>query len=150
MKIIIKKFFTKSFIFFCIIGVINTLLHLLVYNFFLLLFEKDEIFNIFDSYQEVIANTIAFISASVFSYWANATITFKAKMNYTSFGLLMLVFIMRLILSDFLVLVFKYIFLQLDLDQFIKIIPIPVSCILIPLQFLAFNRILIPIKKYEN
>lgn len=137
MKKIFKLFFRRTFIVFCIIGVLNTLVHLSVYNLLM-------------SLGTLVANTIAFIIASLFSYWANSTFTYKTKMSNNSFIASMITFIVKLGLSDGLTLLFEYIFIRYHYQELIKLIPIPVTIILLPLQFLVFNRIFIPKKKQED
>ena len=122
---------------FCIIGVLNTLVHLSVYNLLM-------------SLGTLVANTIAFIIASLFSYWANSTFTYKTKMSNNSFIASMITFIVKLGLSDGLTLLFEYIFIRYHYQELIKLIPIPVTIILLPLQFLVFNRIFIPKKKEDD
>ncbi len=137
MKKIFKLFFRRTFIVFCIIGVLNTLVHLSVYNLLM-------------SLGTLVANTIAFIIASLFSYWANSTFTYKTKMSNNSFIASMITFIVKLGLSDGLTLLFEYIFIRYHYQELIKLIPIPVTIILLPLQFLVFNRIFIPKKKEDD
>jgi putative flippase GtrA len=137
MKKLLKLFFNRSFIIFCIIGVINTLVHLVVYNLLL-------------KYDIILANTVAFIIASLFSYWANSTFTYKKKMNHNSFIASMITFLFKLFLSNGLTLLFEFIFVKLGMEDFIKLIPIPVTCIILPLQFLVFNRIFNPQNKNNN
>lgn len=137
MKKIFKLFFRRTFIVFCIIGVLNTLVHLSVYNLLM-------------SLGTLVANTIAFIIASLFSYWANSTFTYKTKMSNNSFIASMITFIVKLGLSDGLTLLFEYIFIRYHYQELIKLIPVPVTIILLPLQFLVFNRIFIPKKKEDD
>ena len=119
------------------IGVINTLIHLLIYNLVIILFKTDAL----ENFIEVIANTIAFIVASLFSYMANAYFTFKKKTSNYSFWFSMLSFLIKLILSDLLVILFKFILIKLSLESLIFLIPIPVTCILLPLQYIVFKYI---------
>lgn len=131
MKKFLKKFLSPAFIIFCIIGVINTLVHLSVYNLLL-------------GTHTLIANTVAFIVASIFSYWANSTFTYKTKMNHHSFLASMLTFLGKLLLSNLLTLGFEWLFIRMNQENLIKLIPIPVTIIILPMQFLVFNRIFIP------
>jgi putative flippase GtrA len=124
----LKTFFSRSFIIFCIIGAINTLVHLSIFNLVLRL-------------PTVIANTIAFIIASIFSYWANTTFTYKIKMNHSSFIASMFTFILKLLVSNALTLGFEWLLIRNELTDLIKLIPIPVTLIILPLQFLVFNQI---------
>lgn len=130
-----KTFFTKAFIIFCIIGVLNTLVHLGVYN---------AVINIPGFTQEVLVvtgNTLAFIIASIFSYWANATFTYRQKVGKVSFFLSAITFVARLVLSDILIWIFNWIIVKEGWDFMLPWAPIPATMILIPLQFLVFNRI---------
>lgn len=124
----IKKFLSRAFIIFCIIGTINTLVHLAVFN---LLIDVNTLF----------ANTVAFIVASVFSYWANATFTYQTTMKHSTFVASMVTFVVKLLLSNALTLGFKWLLIYFDKKSLIKFIPIPVTLIILPLQFLVFNRI---------
>ena len=87
MKKIIKTLFSGRFIKFCIIGVLNTIIHLIVYN---LTFKITNV---------VIANTIAFIVASVFSYFANTKFTYNKSPEATTFILVMITFAVKLALN---------------------------------------------------
>ncbi len=86
-----QTFLTKKFITFGIIGVINTFIHMAVYFVF---------------YQKMAAgtfwsNTVAFLSASAFSYFANAIFTFKAENRSAfQFSAVMVVFFVRLWMSN--------------------------------------------------
>lgn len=131
MNKILKVFFSRALIVFCIIGVINTLVHLAVFNLLL-------------AVNTLLANTAAFIIASVFSYFANASFTYNTKTNHTSFIQAMLTFIAKLFLSNALTIAFEWLLLNyLSKPEFIKYIPIPVTLIILPFQFLVFNRIFI-------
>lgn len=85
-KTIKEKFLTKSFIIFCVIGVINTLINSLVMKGILKIFDitvstdistKDAGFMYYLSMGS--ATLIAFIAASIFSYFANARFTYNQK-----------------------------------------------------------------------
>lgn len=135
IKRIWVAFFKPSFLIFCIVGVLNTLIHLGVYNLILLIDAWNETFVI------LLGNTCAFIIASLFSYWANATFTYKKKMSQVSFILAMGVFLSRLLLSNLLLYLFVLVIKHFGWISLIPFAPLPVSMILIPLQFLVFNRI---------
>ncbi|HNZ50003.1 MAG TPA: GtrA family protein [Bacilli bacterium] len=124
----INKFLTRNFVVFCIIGVINTLIHWGVY---LLLYQKSVL----------IANTLAFIVASLFSYWANATFTYHEKTTSKTFMLSFLTFLGKLVLSDSFAFLFELWFKTMNWPLLIKLIPFFVTMILLPMQFLVFNRI---------
>ncbi|MFA7126214.1 MAG: GtrA family protein [Bacilli bacterium] len=130
-----KTFFSKAFIVFCIVGVLNTLVHLGAYNAVLAIpgFPQGVLV--------VIGNTLAFILASLFSYWANATFTYRQKVGKVSFALSVATFIARLVLSDILIWIFNWIIVKEGWDFLLPWAPIPATMILIPLQFLVFNRI---------
>lgn len=134
MKQFIKKFFTKEFIIFCIIGVINTLIHLGVYNLYLSFVTNTNI-------QIILSTSLAFIIASIFSYWANATFTYHEKIARKTMFLSFITFIVKFILNALLTYVLTYILKKLSLESLIVIIPIFVTCILLPSQFLVFNVI---------
>lgn len=129
MKNLFKQFLTKSFIVFFIIGVLTTLIHLFIYN---ITFEKIGVLT---------ANTIAFIVSSLFSYLTNARFSFGKKTNHTSFWLSMFTFLLKLLASNGLTLMFEKILISLDWSHLIKLIPIPVTCILFPIQFIVFHYI---------
>lgn len=131
MKKIIKTLFSGRFIKFCIIGVLNTIIHLIVYNLTL------KITNV------VIANTIAFILASVFSYFANTKFTYNKSPEATTFILVMITFAVKLALNAGLAYGFEQLIIKINyqVDLLIKLIPIFVTIIILPMQFLVFNVI---------
>jgi putative flippase GtrA len=69
----IKKFINKSFLYFIIIGIINTINHSLIYLLMLL----------FTNY--IISNLIAFIISMSISYILNSKITFKVKISFKNY-----------------------------------------------------------------
>jgi len=79
------KFLTKSFITFCIIGAMNTLINFVVMNLIVWLFDLLVGYDVsttenFIYYLSMALSTlIAFVSASMFSYFANARFTYKQK-----------------------------------------------------------------------
>lgn len=123
-----KKLFNRSFLIFCVIGVINTLTHLAVFNQAIGL-------------GTVLANTVAFIIASLFSYWANATFTYRTEMKFETFFSSMLTFLVKLLLSDALTFGFERLLFHFNREDLIPFIPIPVTAVLLPLQFFVFNYI---------
>lgn len=135
---LIKTFFSRSFLIFCIIGVLNTLVHLGVYNAII----NIPLWKI--STMVVIGNTLAFIVASLFSYWANAKFTYKKTTAKLSFFLAMLTFVIRLLISDLLIHLFTLLIEKEGWHFLLPWAPIPATAILIPLQFLVFNRIFLP------
>lgn len=134
---ILKTFFSEKFIKFCIIGILNTIIHLIVYN--LLRIE----------FGGTISNTIAFIIASIFSYFANSLFTYKTEIRKKTFLLAMLIFTIKLLLSDGLEYLFSYLFTKFNVVSLIKYNPIFITAIILPLQFLIFNRIFRE-SKYET
>lgn len=130
MMVLLKRLVQSRFIKFCVIGVINTIIHLVIYV--LLLRQTDQV---------VISQIVAFIIASLFSYWANTLFTYQEKMQKRTFYLAMLTFILKLLLNALLAKIFEMLLIQLDLESFKKIIPLFITAILLPLQFLVFNKI---------
>lgn len=131
-----KNFLTKKFITFGIIGVINTLIHMLTYGFF---------YNQFNA-KAFLSNVAAFIVASVFSYFANAYFTFKPKHKTTKqFSAVLLVFLTRLLISSLLASAFDFMvihWLNISYATYpaaTYIAPMLASVLLIPLAFLALN-----------
>lgn len=126
----VNSFFSKSFLIFVIIGIINTLIHLGVYNLIL-----------FPSKDTMLANTFAFVTASTFSYFANVEYTYKNQTQGKTMFYSVIVFIAKLLLSNLLTYWFENLLLKFNIYHFIYLIPIPVTIIIIPLQFIAFNVI---------
>ena len=152
----IKKYFlTKKFLTFGIVGVINTGIHLLVYYIF---------YNYLFKFTEVVvqafwSNTMAFASASVFSYFANALFTFKPKKRTTvQFSVVMSVFLLRWFLSSSLNSLFDYIaviILKLDYEKYSilsLIAPLLASALLIPIAYFALDWVFkkTDVKKEED
>ena len=140
---LIKKYFlTKKFLTFGIIGVINTGIHLSVYYLF---------YNIFFSIDNELglafwSNTLAFASASTFSYFANAIFTFKPKRKSTvQFSIVMLVFLLRWFISSSLTSLFDSIGINwLNFDYEASSIlslaaPLLASGLLIPIAYFALD-----------
>lgn len=133
-----ETFLTKKFITFGIIGVINTLIHMAVYFVF---------------YQKMAAgtfwsNTIAFLSASAFSYFANAVFTFKAENKSAfQFSAVMVVFFVRLWMSNGLTAGFDAFFRRvagLDYDAVplaSVLAPFFGSALLVPLAYFALDYV---------
>lgn len=134
----IKTFITKKFLTFGVFGVVNTLIHMAVYYVF---------FNLFTA-GAFISNTVAFITASTFSYFANAIFTFKpTQRNATQFSLIMVVFFIRLMISNGLTVLFDN-FVQngLGIDYswnraYSLIAPFSASALLIPIAFFAMGYV---------
>jgi len=131
---LIKIFFNEKFIKFCIIGVLNTIIHTIIYNLIRNKLGSNDL-------SGTIANTIAFISASIFSYFANSIFTYKVEIQRKTFLLSAVVFTVKLFFSDGLEYLFSYIFTKLSLLSLIKFNPIFITIIILPMQFLVFNKI---------
>ena len=133
-----NTFLTKKFITFGIIGVINTFIHMGVYFVF---------------YQTVSAgtfwsNTVAFLAASAFSYFANAIFTFKTgRRSAFQFSAVMVVFFVRLWMSNGLTAGFDVFFRRVvGLDY--EAVPIASvlapffgSALLVPLAYFALDYV---------
>ena len=135
------NFLTKKFLTFGIIGVINTGIHLLVYSICYNLISVVD-----DAALAFISNSVAFISASVFSYFANAVFTFKPKRKTTTqFTIVMAVYLTRLLISSLLTSGFNFICIEwLSLDYiaypiFKLIPPFFASALLIPIAYFALD-----------
>ena len=134
------NFLTKKFLTFGIIGILNTLIHLLIYN---LIYNEDSIQFIGGAF---FSNAIAFIVASVFSYFANAYFTFKPKNKSTmQFSIVILVFLSRLIVSSLLAELFDFIVINwIGIDYAVypiakSIAPFFASALLIPIAYFALD-----------
>lgn len=137
-----NNFLTKKFLTFGIIGVLNTLIHLLVYT---------SIYN--ENTDKFISgaffsNAVAFVVASVFSYFANAYFTFKPKNKSTmQFSIVILVFLSRLLISSSLAELFDYIVINwIGLDYSVypiakSIAPFFASALLIPIAYFALDLV---------
>ncbi|HOO43770.1 MAG TPA: GtrA family protein [Bacillota bacterium] len=148
-----KHFLTRKFLTFGLIGVANTLIHLTIYTICYNNFNLSEIWLAF------VSNSVAFVTASVFSYFANAIFTFKpTKRNTIQFSLVMIVFLIRWFISSSLTSMFNYMFVEwLNVDYlavpFMKQIP-PLlgSALLIPIAYFALDHVFrkTGIKKEDN
>jgi len=131
---------TKKFLTFGIIGVLNTLIHLLVYT----LIYDDQVRSFFTG--AFFSNAIAFIVASIFSYFANAYYTFKPK-NKSSlqFSIVIVVFLVRLIISSLLAELFDFVVINvMNIDYAVYpaaelIAPFFASALLIPIAYFALD-----------
>ncbi len=137
-----RNFLTKKFLTFGIIGVLNTLIHLLIYN-LVYVVESDSFFA-----GAFFSNTIAFIVASVFSYFANAYFTFKPKNKSTmQFSIVLLVFLTRLLISSSLAALFDFIVVKwIGIDYLVypiaeSIAPFLASALLIPIAYFALDLV---------
>ncbi len=132
-----KHFLTKKFLTFGIIGVMNTGIHLLVYHLC-----YDTVFH----FGAFISNSIAFITATVFSYFANATFTFRVKKRSTTqFSVVILVYLIRLGISSTLTWGFDSMFLNWFHFDYMTypilelMAPLLGSALLIPIAYFALD-----------
>jgi putative flippase GtrA len=139
------KFLTMKFLAFGIIGVVNTGIHLLAYALFYGFIETASP-QLGDALFAGSSNTVAFIAASVFSYFANALFTFKPKhRNSMQFSLVMLVFLVRWGVSTVLTMGFDYLAkawlgLNYDVVPWTKLLaPFFASALLIPIAYFALG-----------
>jgi len=142
LQFIKSHFLTKKFLTFGIIGVANTLIHMTVYYVIYHYF--------FDAAyyipRAIVSNTVAFVSASIFSYFANAIFTFKPKhKSAVQFSIVMLVFVTRWGISTSLTTFFDYAMLEwLHADYvahtYLSIVaPFLASALLIPIAYFALD-----------
>ena len=143
----VNKFWNKKFITFCIIGVLNTLVHLGTLYLMYKLFEVTHILqeeNLI-TVKVLIGNAISFIGASTFSYFANNYITFKNKTSSKkTFVESMIIFLARFGLTELLTFIFVSIFRALKLgDVWIKYVgPFSASIIMIPIAYIFLAKVL--------
>lgn len=147
LRFIKQNFLSKKFITFGIIGLVNTFIHMLVYGIFYQDFQAGAF----------LSNVIAFVSASVFSYLANAYFTFKpTHKSSMQFGVVMLVFLMRLVVSSFLTSVFDYIVIEwIQIDYAVYpiatyIAPFFASALLIPVAYFILDIVFKKTSDYKN
>ena len=122
-KWIKEKFLTKSFIIFCIIGVLNTIINSLVMKLVLKIFDmtSDVDISIKESgamyyVSMAVATLLAFVVASIFSYFANAKFTYNAKRrdnrtfleaSLAFVGRFILTYVFTLVIWYLIILIFK-------------------------------------------
>ena len=143
----VNKFWNRKFITFCIIGVLNTLIHLATLY---LMYRLFELTNILQSENLVtikvlIGNAVAFIVASTFSYFANNYVTFKNKTSSKkTFIESMIIFLARFGLTELLTFIFVSIFRACKLgDIWIKYVgPFSASVIMIPIAYIFLAKVL--------
>ncbi len=138
-----NNFLTRKFLTFGIIGVVNTAIDAAVYML------ADNVVGLNSAF---LSKSIAFILASVFSYFANAIFTFKpASKNAKQFGVVMLVFVVRWLLSAILAEGVNYMlvdWLAVDYDVYPAmetIVPLLSSAVMIPIAYFALDVVY---KKY--
>ncbi|MCR5462836.1 MAG: GtrA family protein [bacterium] len=143
----VNKFWNRKFITFCIIGVLNTLIHLATLY---LMYRLFELINVLQTENLVtvkvlIGNAIAFIVASTFSYFANNYVTFKNKTSSKkTFMESMVIFLARFGLTELLTFIIVSIFKACKLsDIWIKYVgPFSASIIMIPIAYIFLAKVL--------
>lgn len=143
----IKRFINKKFMIFACIGVINTLIHIGILWIMYKLFGALGVFQVESTNTAgiLIANTFAFILASVFSYFANNRFTFGNKTgNWKEFWATIIVFLARLGLTQLLTLIFVLIFKACNLGYIWSeyVGPLGSSIIMIPITYIVLDKIL--------
>jgi putative flippase GtrA len=137
------KFLTKKFLTFGIIGVANTLIHMTTY---FLSYNTFEQASLGDTANAALSNTLAFVTASIFSYFANAVFTFKpVRKNSLQFLAVMAVFLARWGISTLLTMGFDWmvrdwIGIDYSVSAWAKLIaPFLASALLIPIAYFALG-----------
>lgn len=143
----INKFWNKKFITFCIIGVLNTLIHLGTLWAMYKIFEAANVLQEenLETIKVLLGNAVAFIVASTFSYFANNYITFRNKKSDTkTFVESMIIFLARFGLTELLTFIFVSIFKALKLGEvWIKYVgPFSASIIMIPIAYIFLAKVL--------
>ena len=143
----VKKFLNKKFIRFCIIGVLNTLIHMgtlwLMYQIFIALniLQEENLVTL----KVLIGNAVAFTVASIFSYVAHNYFTFKNKeRSKKEFWEAMFIFAARFGLTELLTFIFVTIFKAMHLGPvWIKYVgPFGASIIMIPIAYIFLSLVL--------
>ncbi|MCL2521783.1 MAG: GtrA family protein [Erysipelotrichales bacterium] len=133
IKSLIKKFLSREFLTFGIIGVLNTLVHFAIYFAVLYFLPAERLFI-------HISEAIAFIIASCFSIYMNSRFTFKVKASRERTTAVFIVLICKFIADQLLTWFFISIILwQFGENSFERFAPIIAQIILIPLTFLALR-----------
>jgi putative flippase GtrA len=140
-----NNFLTRKFLTFGIIGVINTLIHMGIYwIFYNVVFQEGTSSGV----AAFVSNTVAFIGASTFSYFANAVFTFTpTRRSAVQFSIVLLVFLVRLLISNLLTTGFDYAIIHwVELDYALHpwtsvIAPFLGSVFLIPIAFFALDAV---------
>lgn len=140
-----NKFLTKKFITFGFIGVLNTGINMVVYKlsyYWVGLGTSLPVIGAFFS------QAIAFIAASIFSYFANSIFTFKPNQRtYKQFTFVMVVFLVRLLISATLTALFDYMIINwFNVDYTVThwafyIAPFLGSALLIPIAYFALDYV---------
>ena len=141
-----KHFITQKFLTFGIIGVVNTVIDLIVYRISYTHLGQTNLIENTIMTTAFISGAIAFIVASIFSYFANAIYTFKPKKKSTAqFSIVMLVFLTRLFISSLLTSWFDYACINwlnfnYDIHNYLSLIPrLFASALLIPIAYFALD-----------
>ncbi len=121
----IKKYFLK----FVIVGGLNTAIHMIVYNIVLI------------GFGVVFSNAVAFIIASIFSYYMNVNFTYQQQANSKTFTWAMITFAVKFGLNAILAYVFEQVLITFNFESLNPIIPIFITAVLLPIQFIVFNVI---------
>lgn len=135
----------RKFISFGLIGVVNTAIDLLVYGFSMKILHFDNW--VVGEWRPgtFFAGAVAFIVASVFSYFANAILTFKPdKKTTTQFLAVMAVFVVRLLIASALTTLFDFAMYRLvsgyDGEGWLGYVPrFFASALLIPIAFFVLD-----------
>lgn len=143
----VKTFLNKKFITFAVIGVINTLIHIGTLKVMYLIFDSANVLQgtSSETVRVLLANTVAFTVASIFSYFANNKFTFgNDKGNWKEFWETIFVFLVRLGLTQLLTWLFVLLFNACHLGNvwIDYVAPFGASILMIPLTFLVLDRIL--------
>lgn len=136
-----QTFLTKSFFTFCIIGGLAYLIHQGIY----LLYTK--VFGFYDDKFHLFSTAIAFLIASIFTYFTNAKFTYNTKAKSDTAIKSIFVFFAKFAITEGLTLGIMAIMNHnfTPNDVFYKIVdimlPFILTCVTLILQFLAFNII---------
>lgn len=141
------NFLTWKFISFGLIGVVNTGIDLLVYGFFMNNLHFEDWTWAIEGWRPgtFFAGAIAFIVASIFSYFANAFLTFRPKQKTASqFSAVMAVFLIRLLITSGLTTVFDFLTYKIvmgyDGTGWVSFVPrFFASALLIPIAYFALD-----------
>lgn len=130
IKRLINTFLSKEFITFVIIGACITVVHIIFYGWFN------------TSMHHSLSNLLAFIIASIFSYLANTFITYKSRIYRSNFIAAVIVYTVKLLLNGVLELGFNELLIALSVATFYSniLIPVMITAVITPLQFLVFNK----------
>jgi putative flippase GtrA len=139
------KFLTKKFLSFGIIGIVNTGMHMLAYW---ICYDLVNLGTLALGWGAFVSNTVAFLVASIFSYFANVIFTFKPTATSTKqFSVVMLIFLIRLLLSNLLTSVFDIIVIDwfhadYSVNPWMTIIaPFFASALLFPIAYLILEYV---------